>query len=434
MVGPPPSVDVKNRDPVTCILSSLLKHNEEDGAALPTPEVRERRWQWARPQVEGEGPCARGGHTATLVGPVNPQKASARIVVFGGHYDAGLKNGFVYLNDTHVLDIDENTWSQPRCRGTAPEARYGHSAALVGSRVVYFGGKGKSAHFRDLHALDTNSMTWFQGPSSGGAPSARTGHTATLHGTKLYVFGGSCSGMYFGDLHCLDLASMAWSSPPTTGPKPTPRCGHAALLVGESLVIHGGFCLESPDIASKDNSGDLLKNSYKVDVRVLDLGRMLWSRLRTHGSPPIGRFGHTLVLSEDDAIMFGGWSGTGGQVAPGVAFSLRDKVKTTGTETKAAETDESVDYCMTLRTADMQWVQSKFTGVPPVKRYGHSATAIGPHLIIFGGWDGGKPLNDVVVLRDRSVAERIPDEEAGQFGFDSADAEDIGYTGEDGDW
>ncbi|CAJ1410664.1 unnamed protein product [Effrenium voratum] len=208
----PQPLEVPNRDPDTCILSQLVTPPED------REEVRERQWQWARPQVEGEGPCARGGHTATLVGPTDPQKPSARIIIFGGHYDGGSNVGFVYLNDTHVLDIDENIWTVPRCRGTAPEPRYGHAAALVGSRVVYFGGKGKTGCFRDLHALDTSNHTWFQGPSSGGAPSARHGHTANLHGTRLYVFGGTCSGKYFGDLHCLDLASMAWSCPPATGP------------------------------------------------------------------------------------------------------------------------------------------------------------------------------------------------------------------------
>eukprot|EP00439_Symbiodinium_sp_Y106_P085517 s211_g28.t2 len=373
------------------------------------PVVKERQWQWARPQVEGEGPCARGGHTATLVGPTDAQKPSARIVIFGGHYDGGAGAGFIYLNDTHILDIDENTWTVPRCRGTAPLPRYSHSAALVGSRVVYFGGKGKDSCFRDLHALDTSNYTWFQGPSSGGAPSARHGHTANLHGTRLFVFGGTCSGKYFGDLHCLDLASMAWSCPATQGPKPTPRCGHAALLAGESLLIHGGFCMDTPDIATKDNSGDLLKNAYCNDVRVLDLNRMLWSRLRTHGSPPTGRFSHTATLSEDDAVIFGGWGGNSAP-APGVAFALRGKVAEDETKQPTASEEQTCDYCWTLRTSDMQWVANRYVGAPPTKRYGHTTTAIGPHLIIFGGWDGGKPLNDVVVLRDRSVAERAGEE------------------------
>jgi len=401
-VNPSSQGPVPNRSSETGILSQLLPSANADN--LPDVLIRERTWQWARPQVEGVGPCGRGGHTATLVGPTDMTKgASARIFLFGGHFDNG--DGFAYLNDTHLLDIDDNTWTSPKCRGTAPAPRYGHSGALVGTRIVYFGGRGKGEHFRDLHALDAASLTWYQGPSSGGAPSARQGHSATLHGTRLYVFGGICGGKYFGDLHCLDLSSMAWNSPTTSGPKPSARFGHTALLIGESLLVHGGLFMDTTDLATKDNSGFLLQNCYLNDMRVLDLGRLLWSRLRTHGEPPTGRYAHTLVLSDDDAVLFGGWSGTNKAVQPGVAFSLRDKVK------GKAEPDEELggtcDYCMTLRTADMTWIRNKFVGIPASRRYGHSATAIGPHLIIIGGWDGGKPLNDVIVLRDRSVGEKV---------------------------
>jgi len=391
------------RDPGTCILSQLSVGGEDDASFK---QHRDRRWQWARPQVEGQGPSARGGHSATLVGPMDPHKGSARIFVFGGHFkDDG--DSFEYLNDTHILDIDENTWMQPRVRGTVPEPRFGHSAALVGTRIVYFGGRGKTQHLRDLHALDASTLTWFQGPSSGGAPSARQGHTASLLGKKLYVFGGTSGTKYFGDLYCLDLESMAWLTPQTSGPKPTPRYGHAALLIGESLIIHGGFCLDSAELGSKDNAGDLLKNCYLSDIRVLDLPRMQYSRLRTHGRPPSGRFGHTLTLSEDDVICFGGWSGSQKDPPAGVMFSLRDKVKadTQSNEVQGKNEDETCDYCMTLRTYDMNWDQNKYLGIPPSSRYGHTATAIGPHLIIIGGWDGGKPLKDVTVLRDRTVNE-----------------------------
>merc|ERR1712060_45585 len=69
------------------------------------------------------------------------------------------------------------------------------------------------------------------------------------------------------------------------------------------------------------------------------------------------------------------------------------------------EDGETCSYCMTLRTSDMTWVRNKYNGVPAAQRYGHTATAIGPHLIIIGGWDGGKPLSDVIVLRDRQRGE-----------------------------
>jgi len=397
---------VASRDPDTQILARLLVSPENAEHPNNGAQARERLWQWARPQVEGPGPCARGGHSATLVGPSDSSlSGSARIFVFGGHFDKGSGDGFEYLNDVHVLDIDENAWYLPRCRGTAPEPRYGHSSALVGTRVVYFGGKGQATHLRDLHALDAESLTWYQGPSSGGAPSSRHGHSATLHGTRLCVFGGACGAKYFSDLHCLDLSSMAWSCPQTTGPRPMARFGHAALLIGESLLIHGGFCMNTSDIASKDTSGDLLKNCYLNDIRVLDVNRMQWSRLRTHGAPPSGRFGHALVLSEDDVVLFGGWCGA--LKDPASAFSLKDKVGKETKRTKRPQEDETCDYCLTLRTTDMTWVRNKYVGIPAAKRYGHTALAVGPHLIIFGGWDGGKPLGDVVVLRDRSASDKL---------------------------
>jgi len=189
--------------------------------------------------------------------------------------------------------------------------------------------------------------------------------------------------------------------------------------------------METADIAAKDNSGELMKSCYRDDVRVLDLSRMLWSRLRTHGSPPTGRFGHTLVLSEDDAVMFGGWSGVQKE-APQVAFALKEKTQAPGdAQAVPEEAEESCDYCKTLRTSDMQWVKNKYVGVAACHRYGHSATAIGPHLIIIGGWDGGKPLKDVVVLRDASVSEsqdegaflEAADEEIDAEGFRAFDDE-----------
>ena len=98
-------------------------------------------------------PCPRGGHTATLIG--------ASILFFGGHFYGSQKDGYTYLNDTHVLDLNSSRWIKPKVQGTAPAARFGHTALLAGSRVIIFGGKGKKGVFKDLHALDPVSMTWY---------------------------------------------------------------------------------------------------------------------------------------------------------------------------------------------------------------------------------------------------------------------------------
>lgn len=136
------------------------------------------------PLIEGIPPSPRGGHSATKVGRF--------IVFFGGHYYSGKDSGFTYLNDTYILDIDNNKWVKPNVSGIPPEPRYAHSAVLAGPRIIYFGGKGaKEKVFKDIHALDPTTMEWFEGPEGSGSPSARFGHSASLiEGNKIFIFGG----------------------------------------------------------------------------------------------------------------------------------------------------------------------------------------------------------------------------------------------------
>ena len=49
-----------------------------------------------------------------------------------------------------------------------------------------------------------------------------------------------------------------------------------------------------------------------------------------------------------------------------------------------------------------------------IDRYGHTTTAIGPHLLIFGGWELNKAQNEVIVLRD--CASVLPTEQLSKQG------------------
>ena len=48
----------------------------------------------------------------------------------------------------------------------------------------------------------------------------------------------------------------------------------------------------------------------------------------------------------------------------------------------------------------MSWKRGKYLGLPPTSRFGHTTTAIGPHLLIFGGWEYTKAQNEIIVLRE----------------------------------
>lgn len=87
-------------------------------------------------------------------------------------------------------------------------------------------------------------------------------------------------------------------------------------------------------------------------------------------------------ISGSDIIMFGGWS------------------KTSGHKEKHEPKDGSCDYFMIWSTSTMSWKKGKYIGVPPTTRFGHTSTAIGPHLLIFGGWEYSKAQNEIIVLRE----------------------------------
>ena len=44
------------------------------------------------------------------------------------------------------------------------------------------------------------------------------------------------------------------------------------------------------------------------------------------------------------------------------------------------------------------WTQPMISGTPPPPRDSHSCTTVGDNLVVFGGTDGIKSLNDLYIL------------------------------------
>ncbi len=92
------------RDPYTCILKTLAPSVNKDQNKAPL-DITNRTWQWAQPQIEGVNPCARGGHTATLV---TQEGMSAKVIVFGGSYNGDSTEGYKYINTNRY-------WGKQKC-------------------------------------------------------------------------------------------------------------------------------------------------------------------------------------------------------------------------------------------------------------------------------------------------------------------------------
>ena len=167
-----------------------------------------------------------------------------KLIVFGGG------DGPAYYNDIYVLDTPLNfRWSKPRISGDrVPSKRRAHTACLYKNGIYVFGGGDGVRALNDVWRLDvadTNKMSWklISAPTSSSAddktkPKARGYHTANIVGSKLIIFGGSDGGKCPRDVWVFDIETSTFS--PVTIPLSYPRLSHTATIVGSYLFVIGG--------------------------------------------------------------------------------------------------------------------------------------------------------------------------------------------------
>lgn len=192
---------------------------------------------WSAPHVVGEIPTALRAMTCTAVGK--------KLVVFGGG------DGPAYYNDVYVLDTLNFRWTKPRVLGDKiPSKRRAHTACLYKNGIYVFGGGDGVRALNDIWRLDVSDptkMIWklISGPenavSSSGTetrPKARGYHTANMVGSKLIIFGGSDGRECFDDVWIYDIETHAWTF--VNMPMTYRRLSHTATIVGSYLFVLGG--------------------------------------------------------------------------------------------------------------------------------------------------------------------------------------------------
>ncbi|KFH43830.1 Tip elongation aberrant protein-like protein [Hapsidospora chrysogenum ATCC 11550] len=191
---------------------------------------------WSRPHVVGDIPMPLRAMTCTAVGK--------KLVVFGGG------DGPAYYNDIYVLDTVNFRWSRPRIVGDrAPSKRRAHTACLYKNGIYIFGGGDGVRALNDIWRLDvsdTTKMSWklisSADKTASGAkdvrPRARGYHTANMVGSKLIIFGGSDGGECFDDVWIYDVERSIWRA--VTTPVNFRRLSHTATIIGSYLFVVGG--------------------------------------------------------------------------------------------------------------------------------------------------------------------------------------------------
>lgn len=155
------------------------------------------------------------------------------------------------LNDVWRLDVaDTNkmSWklisppSTPeKDDKTKPKARGYHTANMVGSKLIIFGGSDGGECFRDVWIFDaaTQLFTPVSIPQAASFP--RLSHTATIVGSYLFVIGGHDGVEYCNEVLLLNLVTMVWDVRKVYGAKMKSRGYHGAVLHDSRLIVVGGF-------------------------------------------------------------------------------------------------------------------------------------------------------------------------------------------------
>ncbi|MBW4512352.1 MAG: hypothetical protein KME64_38545 [Scytonematopsis contorta HA4267-MV1] len=199
------------------------------------------RFIWKFPQIQGNPPQSRYGHSAI--------RYQNSMIIFAGEDNETKKT----LNDIYILNLESWTWEKPQVSGEIPPSRSFHTAVLNKEQMVVWGGYeeqipgGYLCHDTAVYILELKTWHWSRVVPDGTPPVARSHHSAALLKDKLFIYGGYydiyCS---YNDLHLLDLTTMSWLTLEAKSPIGSASGG---LIVRDNTLIkffgdggYEGFC------------------------------------------------------------------------------------------------------------------------------------------------------------------------------------------------
>ena len=147
---------------------------------------------------------------------------------------------------------------------------------------------------------------------------------------------------------------MTWVYPPIQGVVPVARSEQSLTTVGSYLFLFGGAS----------------QTSYLSNVHVFDTESNTWGVAPTTGKQPKTRCSHTCAVRDKEVVLYGGYDGL---------TRLKD--------TKIFN-PEMAEWRVGVPSKSSQ----------AVRRAAHSCVVMGKYMVIFGGFDGKKRMNDVQLL------------------------------------
>jgi len=199
--------------------------------------------QWIRPLATGNYPSPKA--CATMVA------YKETLILFGGYTHPTpypLHQAARFFNQLHVYDPATNRWAHLNTIGYSPPPVAGHSASIIGNRMIIFGGShGLGSRTNEVWVLDLEEAAWSRVEIGGCQPSARYGQTQIVVDDDHILIIGGCGGAntLYSDVWLLDMSNMNnwfWSEvivQDIDAPTALQLWCHPASKVSNSIVILG---------------------------------------------------------------------------------------------------------------------------------------------------------------------------------------------------
>lgn len=242
-------------------------------------------------ETMGDLPPPRVGHASALVSTV--------IIVWGGDtkQDGQANPDEPHDNALYLFNTASREWTRVVTGDDTPVGRYGHAAAMVGTRFFIFGGQVEGHFLNDLWAFDLNTLkiaapVWERyTPSDSVSPPPRTGHICVTYNERIYIFGGTDGQFHYNDTWVFDVITRTWKELTCIGYIPAPREGHAAAIVDDVMYVFGGRGMDGQDLS---------------DLTAFKISNQRWYTFQNMGPSPAGRSGHAMASSGTRVFVLGG--------------------------------------------------------------------------------------------------------------------------------
>jgi N-acetylneuraminic acid mutarotase len=331
----------------------------------------------------------------TNLNPANPPEArfstslsliaGDKFLLFGGETD-------VYLGDTRLFDLSENSWTEA---GQMPTPRFAHDMAFLGNgHAVLFGGRNDYNDYHDntwIFNIDDKS---FEELNPANEPAERFYYSLCHIGDdRAILFGGEVSGNWNNETWLFDYSDGDWTQQ-NPGNAPSARGNHAACYVGGDMVLLFGG----------EGASD-----FDDETWLYDLGDNTWTQLNPANKPSPRNSHRMSYIGGDKVLLFGGLDEFYDEDDETWLFDLSDNnwTQLNPASKPSPRTNPSMDYLggdkvllfgghdgdyddetWVFDLSENNWVKLNTAHLPGPRTYHASAGFNTGEVIIHGGIDG----------------------------------------------